>query len=52
MNSFFKESVKKQNEIEKQKEIAISLMLHLGEKDEQIEELKQSLQDNYFSMYM
>ena len=55
MNSFLvieKESVEKQREIEKQQEITSSLMLQLQERDEQIEELKQSLNGNYYSMYM
>ena len=45
-------SVKKRREIEKQQEIITTLMLQLQERDEQIEELKQSLKGNYYSMYM
>ena len=47
-----KESAKKQREIEKQQEIITTMMLQLQERDEQIEELKQSLKGNYYSMYM
>ena len=55
MNSILvsdKESVKKQREIEKQQEIITTMMLQLQERDEQIEELKQSLKGNYYSMYV
>ena len=42
----------RQKEIEKLQEITTSLTLQLQERDEQIEELKQSLKGNYYSMYM
>ena len=54
MNSFLvteKEIVEKQRKIEKQQEITSSLTLQLRERDEQIEELKQSLKGKYYSMY-
>ena len=43
------ESVEKQRETEKQQEITSSLTLQLKERDEQIEELKQSLNGKYYS---
>ena len=55
MNSFLvteKTSVEKQREIEKQQEITSSLTLQLQERHEQIKELKQSLNGNYYSMSM
>ena len=55
MNSILvseKEYVKKQRELEKQQEIIATLMLQLQERDEQIEEFKQSLKGNYINMYM
>ena len=55
MNSILvsdKESAKKQREIEKQQEIITTMMLQLQERDEQIEELKQSLKGKYINIYM
>ena len=43
------ESVEKQRETEKQQEITSSLTLQLQERNEQIEELKQSLNGKYYS---
>ena len=42
----------RQKEIEKLQDITTSLTLQLQERDEQIEELKQSLKGNYYNMYM
>ena len=42
----------RQKEIEKLQDITTSLTLQLRERDEQIEELKQSLKGNYYNMYM
>ena len=49
MNSFLvikKESVEKQREVAKQQDIGTSLMFHLQERDEQIEELMQILKSS------
>ena len=45
-------SAERQKEIEKLQEVTASLTLQLRERDKQIEELKQSLKGNYYSMYM
>ena len=45
-------SAERQKEIRKLEEVTTSLMLQPQERDEQIEELKQSLKGNYYSMYM
>ena len=49
---FVSMAAKRQKEIEKLQDITTSLTLQLRERDEQIEELKQSLKGNYYNMYM
>ena len=44
-------SAERQKEIEKLQELTTSLMLQLRERDEQIEELKQSLNGKYSRYY-
>ena len=44
-------AAERQKEIEKLQDITTSLTLQLRERDEQIEELKQSLKGNYYNMY-
>ena len=45
-------AAERQKEIEKLQEVTTSLRLQLQERNKQIEELKQSLNGNYYSMYM
>ena len=49
---FVSMAAERQKEIEKLQDITTSLTLQLQERDEQIEELKQSLKGNYYNMYM
>ena len=49
---FVSMAAERQKEIEKLQDITTSLTLQLRERDEQIEELKQSLKGNYNNMYM
>ena len=44
-------SAERQKESEKLQEVTRSLTLQLRERDQQIEELKQSLKGKYYSMY-
>ena len=49
---FVSMAAERQKEIVKLQDITTSLTLQLQERDEQIEELKQSLKGNYYNMYM
>ena len=49
---FVSMAAERQKEIEKLQDITTSLTLQLRERDQQIEELKQSLKGKYYSVYM